>query len=165
MRAVERRRNCAQSVADAEEGRPMIFSFAATRRFMFRTISQTAVNYRGSPLSEGRTGSVHGGDRLPWVAAALNDVDNFTLLTSLDWQVHVYGSTTPEVQAVCNDRTLPLHVFPWHLEIGRAGLRRETLSIWCDLTATWHWRLRRVMLCDRVLFRQAPAGADGVTVM
>ena len=27
---------------------PMIFTFAATRRFMFRTISQTAVNYRGT---------------------------------------------------------------------------------------------------------------------
>ena len=34
---------------------------------MFRTISQTAVNYRGSSLSEGRAGAVHGGDRLPWV--------------------------------------------------------------------------------------------------
>ena len=47
---------------------PMIFGFAVTRRFMFRTISQTAVNYRGSRLSEGRAGTVHGGDRLPWVA-------------------------------------------------------------------------------------------------
>jgi 2-polyprenyl-6-methoxyphenol hydroxylase-like FAD-dependent oxidoreductase len=108
---------------------PLIFSFAATRRFMFRTISQTAVNYRGSPLSEGRAGSVHGGDRLPWVAVDSNDVDNFTPLTSLEWQVHVYGSATHEIQAVCKERMLPLHVFPWHLEIGRAGLRRNAVYL------------------------------------
>ena len=48
---------------------PALFSFRAARRFMFRTISQTAVHYRGSSLSEGRAGGVHGGDRLPWVPA------------------------------------------------------------------------------------------------
>ena len=46
---------------------PPLFAFKAVRRFMFRTVSQTAVNYRGSSLSEGRAGTVHGGDRLPWV--------------------------------------------------------------------------------------------------
>src|SRR5215510_10865244 len=33
------------------------------RRLAFRTISQTAINYRGSTLNEGRAGGVHGGDR------------------------------------------------------------------------------------------------------
>ncbi len=108
---------------------PMIFGFAVTRRFMFRTISQTAVNYRGSRLSEGRAGTVHGGDRLPWVAPESNGVDNFTPLTSLDWQVHVYGDAPPEIQAVCKERTLPLHVFPWRQEIGQAGLRRNAVYL------------------------------------
>jgi hypothetical protein len=58
-------------------------------------------------LSEGRGGSVHGGDRLPWVTADSNDVDNFTPLMSLDWQVHVYGSATPDIEAVCQERVLP----------------------------------------------------------
>ena len=49
---------------------PLLFAFEAVRRFMFRTVSQTAVNYRGSSLSEGRAGAVHGGDRLPWVKTA-----------------------------------------------------------------------------------------------
>jgi 2-polyprenyl-6-methoxyphenol hydroxylase-like FAD-dependent oxidoreductase len=108
---------------------PMIFSFAVMRRFMFRTISQTALNYRGGRLSEGRAGSVHGGDRLPWVPADSNGVDNFAPLTSLDWQVHVYGGAGPEIQAVCKERTLPLHVFPWRLESGRAGLRRDAVYL------------------------------------
>ena len=46
---------------------PLITKLPSLRRVMFRTISQTAVHYRGSSLSERRAGAVHGGDRLPWV--------------------------------------------------------------------------------------------------
>jgi 2-polyprenyl-6-methoxyphenol hydroxylase-like FAD-dependent oxidoreductase len=108
---------------------PMVFTFAATRRFMFRTVSQTAVNYRGSSLSVGRTGTLHGGDRLPWVITGSNGADNFAPLSSLDWQVHVYGDATPETQAACKGRALPLHVFDWRPEMGRAGLRRNAVYL------------------------------------
>jgi hypothetical protein len=108
---------------------PMIFRFPATRRVLFRTVSQTSVNYRGSRLSEGRAGPVYGGDRLPWVSADSSGVDNFTPLRSLDWQIHVYGDAAPEIQAVSRDRTLPLHVFPWRVEMGRAGLRRDAVYL------------------------------------
>src|SRR5580704_7915580 len=47
---------------------PTAFKFDAVRTFAFRTVSQTAINYRGSRLSLGSAGNVHGGDRLPWVA-------------------------------------------------------------------------------------------------
>jgi hypothetical protein len=94
---------------------------------MFRTVSQTAVNYRGSSLSEGRAGAVHGGDRLPWVKVdgAGERTDNFAPLTSLDWQMHVYGEAMPQMRTLCNERRLPLHVFPWRTEMERAGLRRS----------------------------------------
>ena len=108
---------------------PMLFALPPMRRFMFRTISQTAVNYRGSRLSAGRAGTVHGGDRLPWVTAHASGVDNFTPLTSRDWQVHVYGEAAPAIEAVCQERTLPLHVFPWRAECGRAGLRRAAVYL------------------------------------
>jgi hypothetical protein len=96
---------------------------------MFRTISQIAIQYRGSRLSEGRAGAVHGGDRLPWVPAASNDRDNFAPLTSLTWQVHVYGDAAPEIEAVCHERTLPLHVFPWRHEMSRTGLQRNAVYL------------------------------------
>jgi hypothetical protein len=106
---------------------PLIFAFRTMRRFMFRTVSQTVVNYRGSSLSEGRAGPVHGGDRLPWVKMDGNNEckDNFASLTSLDWQMHVYGEATPQMRALCDERRLPLHVFPWRPEMKRAGLRRH----------------------------------------
>jgi 2-polyprenyl-6-methoxyphenol hydroxylase-like FAD-dependent oxidoreductase len=108
---------------------PAVFAFKAARRFMFRTISQTAVHYRGSSLSEGRAGGVHGGDRLPWVPADRDDPDNFTPLTSLDWQVHVYGDATRGMQAACHERKVPLHVFPWRPAMGRAGLPRNAVYL------------------------------------
>jgi hypothetical protein len=98
---------------------------------MFRTISQTAVNYRGSSLSEGRAGAVHGGDRLPWVKVNVHGVDddNFAPLTSLDWQVHVYGDAAPTIQAMCDARRLPWHAFPWRPDMGRAGLQRNAVYL------------------------------------
>jgi hypothetical protein len=106
---------------------PRAFALKAVRRFMFRTVSQTVVNYRGSSLSEGTAGAVHGGDRLPWVNGI--DTDNFAPLTSLDWQVHVYGDATPEIQAACENRHLSLRVFPWRPEISRAGLLRNAIYL------------------------------------
>jgi hypothetical protein len=108
---------------------PMLFTFAGARRLAFRTVSQTAVNYRGSRLSEGLAGRVHGGVRLPWVAATSNSVDNFSPLTSLDWQVHVYGRLATKIDAVCRERTLPLHVFPWRPDMDRVGLERDAVYL------------------------------------
>jgi 2-polyprenyl-6-methoxyphenol hydroxylase-like FAD-dependent oxidoreductase len=110
---------------------PRVFAIKSARRYMFRTISQTVVNYRGSRLSEGRAGTVQGGDRLPWVKTGANgvDSDNFAQLTTLDWQAHVYGDATPEIRAVCEERKLPLHVFPWRPEMSRAGLRRNAVYL------------------------------------
>lgn len=110
---------------------PALFKFSTVRRYMFRTISQTAVNYRGSSLSEGQAGPIHGGDRLPWVKKDGNNAgnDNFAPLTSLAWQLHVYGHATPEIQAVCDERKLPLHVFSWRPEMRRAGLLRNAIYL------------------------------------
>jgi 2-polyprenyl-6-methoxyphenol hydroxylase-like FAD-dependent oxidoreductase len=104
---------------------PLITRLTILRRFIFRTISQTMVNYRGSALSEGRAGEVHGGDRLPWVRLDAGGGDNFAPLTSIDWQVHVYGEAAPPLRAACDERTLPLHEFPWRVEMERAGLQRD----------------------------------------
>lgn len=53
----------------------VIYSIPLIREFMFRTVSQTTINYQKSPLSEGKAGKVKGGDRLPWVQ--FNEKDNY----------------------------------------------------------------------------------------
>jgi hypothetical protein len=110
---------------------PSLFAFRAVRRFMFRTVSQTVVNYRTSMLSRGRAGRSHAGDRLPWAktnSSGIND-DNFTPLTSLDWQVHVYGNAGPEIRALCEQQRLPLHVFRWRRDMSRNGLLRNAVYL------------------------------------
>jgi 2-polyprenyl-6-methoxyphenol hydroxylase-like FAD-dependent oxidoreductase len=106
---------------------PVIFKFEAVRRFAFRTISQTMINYRGSPLSRGTAGRVQGGDRLPWVM--IEDGDNFAPLVTMDWQVHVYGAAKDELAAYCEKQCLPLHVFAWRDEFATAGLARDAMYL------------------------------------
>jgi hypothetical protein len=111
---------------------PALFQSNSFRRFMFRTISQTAVNYRGSSLSEGIAGRVRGGDRLPWIefdGTADRRTDNFMPLNSLDWQVHVYGEPRPGISELCQRWGLPSHVFPWQPVMQRAGLRRNAVYL------------------------------------
>ncbi|MGH7838612.1 MAG: FAD-dependent monooxygenase, partial [Candidatus Binataceae bacterium] len=109
---------------------PSLFAFRAVRRFMFRTVSQTALNYRGSALSEGRLGKLRGGDRLPWVKTSSGNRDgNFAPLRSLDWQVHIYGNAGPEIRAICDQRGLPLHIFAWQPDLRRSGLRRDAIYL------------------------------------
>ncbi len=99
-----------------------LFRLTAMRRFLFRTVSQTAIAYPDSDLSEGRAGRVRGGDRLPWVPT---EPDNFAPLESLEWQVHVYGAATHSLATCCASRGLRLHVLPWSPGTERADLGRD----------------------------------------
>jgi 2-polyprenyl-6-methoxyphenol hydroxylase-like FAD-dependent oxidoreductase len=107
---------------------PRLIRLPSVRRFAFRTVSQIGIQYRGSPLSEGAAGSVRGGDRLPWAETG-PDEDNFNPLTSLAWQVHVYGEPSREVADACAGLRLPIHAFAWTPEMGRAGLARGALYL------------------------------------
>ena len=121
---------------------PAVFSFRAARRFMFRTISQIAVQYRGSSMSEGRAGDVHGGDRLPWVPA-----DRERLSTTSRRSHRSAGRSTCTARPLAASRQRVMNgncrctCFP--------GVRRwvgpacgAMPSISYGLTATWHWRMQ-----------------------
>jgi 2-polyprenyl-6-methoxyphenol hydroxylase-like FAD-dependent oxidoreductase len=93
----------------------------AVREWLFRTVSQLLINYRDSPLSMGKAGEIHGGDRLPWVKA----VSNYGPLADPTWQVHVYGNPNRELTEWCHTRKLRLHVFEWRDEHAVAGFSRN----------------------------------------
>ncbi|HLW13001.1 MAG TPA: FAD-dependent monooxygenase [Casimicrobiaceae bacterium] len=111
---------------------PAVFALRASRRYLFRAISQIVVNYEDSPLSEGTAGDVKGGDRLPWIPLDGEQGrrrDNFAPLAALDWQLHVYGEPAPEVTQLCNERQLPLHAFDWRPGMRSAGVARNALYL------------------------------------
>jgi 2-polyprenyl-6-methoxyphenol hydroxylase-like FAD-dependent oxidoreductase len=107
---------------------PGLFRLPQLRRFAFRTISQLAVNYRGSALSSGHAGKVKGGDRLPWIEIS-GGQDNFAPLTTLKWQVHVYGEPNAKLIDFCAERGLQLQSFPWQAACHRAGLTQNAVYL------------------------------------
>jgi 2-polyprenyl-6-methoxyphenol hydroxylase-like FAD-dependent oxidoreductase len=122
---------------------PAVAHFNAAREFLFRTVSQITLNYRGGALSCGAAGHVHGGDRLPWAVAG--DEDNFASLNAMDWQVHVYGTAAQELIDGCKCMGVALHVFDWQPEYEDAGLtqnvvyllRPDTYVALVDPTGMW----------------------------
>lgn len=99
---------------------PLVSRLRSVRRLFFLTVSQTRLHYPDSPLSVGRAGRVRGGLRLPWVQNS--GASNFDALKSLNWQLHVYGTPTPELLTWSGRNDLPLHVFPFSREAAHAGL-------------------------------------------
>ena len=106
---------------------PEIVGIEAARDYLFRTVGQITLNYRGGPLSAGRAGQIHGGDRLPWVA--VDGQDNFASLAAIAWRVHVYGAASEELASWCSGRGLALNVFGWRPEYLEAGLQRDALYL------------------------------------
>jgi 2-polyprenyl-6-methoxyphenol hydroxylase-like FAD-dependent oxidoreductase len=103
------------------------YKLDSVREFMFRLVSQTTLNYHGSPLSQGKAGEVQGGDRLPWVRTA--SLDNYGPLTHIGWQVHVYGAASAGLRAWCEQRGMPLYEFAWTAEYQHGGLSRNAVYL------------------------------------
>lgn len=76
---------------------PILTRFKAVRRMVFLTVSQIRLSYPNSTLSVGQAGALRGGQRLPWVPTEAGS--NYDALTTLDWQMHVYGAPSPELLA------------------------------------------------------------------
>jgi hypothetical protein len=106
---------------------PKVLQFEMAREYIFRTVSQITLNYRGDALSRGAAGHVHGGDRLPWVS--IEGKDNFATLAAMTWQIHVYGTASAELAAWCAGHDVPLHVFGWRSEHEAAGLARHAIYL------------------------------------
>jgi hypothetical protein len=103
---------------------PLLFRIPFMKHFFFKLTSQIKLNYRHSPLSQGRAGKIHAGDRLPWVQ--YETTDNYASLQSMDWQVHIYGTANA---TLTNKLNLTLHVFPWHTNVESTGLEKNTLYL------------------------------------
>jgi hypothetical protein len=99
-------------------------SVEAVRDYAFRSVSQITLNYRGSPLSVGEVGQVHGGDRLPWVKT-----DDASAPVSMDWQARVYGEASEALASWCLARRLELLQLAWTPAHEEAGLRRGALYL------------------------------------
>lgn len=97
-----------------------LYHSSTLQQGLFRIMSQIRLNYRRSPLCEGKAGEICGGDRLPWVKTQYED--NYDSLKQMRWQLHLYGEATPELQRWCAETNLPLSIFSWTASHHQAGL-------------------------------------------
>ena len=106
---------------------PRAVAFESVREFIFRTVSQIMINYRGRPLSEGSAGSVHGGDRLPWVNAG--GADNYAPLSEPCWQIQVYGEGGASLRGFGDSHGLPVRAYAFTPQHEAAGLARGAMYL------------------------------------
>lgn len=106
---------------------PILFSFRAIRRFMFRRVSQISLHYRNMTLSLGSAGGVQGGERLPWVE--VDGVSNHESLSSMRWQMHVYGKPKSTLVTWCKEKGVALTVFEYTAACAFVGLVRDAAYI------------------------------------
>lgn len=106
---------------------PFLTRFTFFKKFLFKTVSQIKINYHHSAISKGKAGAVQGGDRLPWVHC--DEYDNFKSLTSLDWQIHIYGKATDQFKQSIARLNLTLNEFPWNQSAAQAGLKEDAVYL------------------------------------
>lgn len=106
---------------------PKLVKFPRVKERLFKTISQTQLNYRSSMLSAGKIGDFHGGDRLPWVQTDFKD--NFHHLKSVDWQFHVYGEATAALRQLADSSGILLHEEKWTKDMGKMGVLENSVFL------------------------------------
>ncbi len=107
---------------------PLIVRLPLLRQFIFRTVSQIGIHYRGDTLSEGKVGRVQGGDRLPWVEIGAGR-SNHDSLSDMRWHVQVFGAAAGPLADWCKAAGLPLRSFPWQAGAERAGFTRNAVYL------------------------------------
>jgi 2-polyprenyl-6-methoxyphenol hydroxylase-like FAD-dependent oxidoreductase len=100
---------------------PAISRIDALREWAFLTVSQLMINYRDDPLSEGKAGDVHGGDRLPWIELG-DGRSNYYRLDDMRWHLQVYGSAGQELETWCKTNGVVFERFDWQDAFGNADL-------------------------------------------
>lgn len=102
------------------------------RFFMYGMISQIAIEYGPSPLSQSNTGKGLQGSRLPWIEwpnGAAGKDDNHSLLDGSAWQAHMFGVVDANQLQILEEFDLPVHQFPWSSEARRKGFKENTLYL------------------------------------
>lgn len=107
---------------------PAAIRIDAVRDFMFRTVSQLTINYRGDALSDGKAGEIHGGDRLPWIEFG-NGRSNYDGFRAMRWELHVYGDARADVKTWCDKNGVLSRVYQWSDACAREGLSQGAVYL------------------------------------
>ncbi|EPS43831.1 hypothetical protein H072_2107 [Dactylellina haptotyla CBS 200.50] len=108
---------------------PLLFHFGFIDNFMFETVSQVRIEYRGSQMSNGNhVLSLYAGDRLPWVEFE-DGTDNFQPLSSMNWQLHIYGDKNDKVTDWAREKNLAVQNFLFNNDAKTKGIPENAIIL------------------------------------
>ena len=105
----------------------MFRNFRFFRNIFSKFFSQSSVNYRESLLSDGSTGKIRAGDRLPWLKT--DTFDNYTSLNGLEWHIQIYGRVHSNFNSVANFRGFRIYEFEWGVMAEEAGFAKDAFYL------------------------------------
>ena len=115
---------------------PYIMPFVANvlnlRHFLYGMVSQTAIEYGPSDISQSYTGRALAGKRLPWIErpnGAAGKDDNHALLDGSGWQAHCFGEIGKDEEDVLEHADVPVHLFPWIAEAQKKGFKQDAVYV------------------------------------
>ena len=98
-------------------------SLEPVREFMFRTVSQITLNYRGGPLSVGEAGALKAATACPGSPAPTRRKS--PRCQQIAWQVFVYGEPRPALATWCAGQGVALHAFAWRQDHKAVGVVKD----------------------------------------
>jgi 2-polyprenyl-6-methoxyphenol hydroxylase-like FAD-dependent oxidoreductase len=111
---------------------PFVANILNLRYFLYGMVSQTAIEYGPSDLSQSNAGKQLAGKRLPWIERAYGAAgkdDNYVLLNGVGWQAHVFGEIGKGENDVLGNAGVPVHLFPWNLEAQKKGFKQNAVYV------------------------------------
>lgn len=102
-------------------------SFRPFYTYIYKFLAQTGLHYRESLLSEGSTGRLRAGDRLPWLRT--DNFDNYDCLNAMSWHIQIFGDTHSNFNSVANFRGFKIFEFSWSKEAEALGFARDAFYL------------------------------------
>lgn len=96
------------------------FNFA--RYFAFRRLSQIAINYRFSFLSQGSLGKIASGDRMPWIK-------NLGWPHPMKWNARIFGKENIDLQNYFQQNDIEFKTYPWEISFEKCGISQNVLYL------------------------------------
>lgn len=107
---------------------PLAMRMSMARTAFFRRVSQIAISYADSPLSDGEAGSITGGDRFPFV------VDQRPVAATAEhappgWTARLFAQPSDDLAVALRGAGFRVIVEPWTAEVGQSGLEHDALYL------------------------------------
>lgn len=118
---------------------PVVVKMINVAPAVYARTAQLAISYQASAISSNvgmsgnRAGTIHAGQRLPWVPNAVSAAgetlsSNLVTLNQVSWQAHVFGSAA-WAEEVLREGGIAIHAYEWSRAAREKGFGKDVLYL------------------------------------